>query len=141
MIPADPYGQALTVGSVPAMHAASPLTRDKVAVTEGERRLTWRQLDERSTRAAAALIRYGVRPGDPVATDEPVAELETDKITLEVYAPVAGTFSEILAEEGANVPVGAVLGRIEEGIPSTEAPHPPAEAGPSLSPLTRGEGL
>jgi 2-oxoglutarate dehydrogenase E2 component (dihydrolipoamide succinyltransferase) len=39
------------------------------------------------------------------------------------------------------VPVGAVLGRIEEGIPSTEAPHPPAEAGPSLSPLARGEGL
>ncbi len=67
MVPADPYGQALTVGSVPAMHAASPVTRDKVAVTEGERQLTWRELDERSTRVAAALIRYGVRPGDPVA--------------------------------------------------------------------------
>lgn len=67
MIPADPYGQALTVGSVPAMHAASPVTRDKVAVTEGERRLTWRELDERSTRVAAGLARYGVRPGEPVA--------------------------------------------------------------------------
>ena len=42
MIPGDPYGQALTVGSVPAGHAASPVTRDKVAVTDGERRLTWR---------------------------------------------------------------------------------------------------
>jgi acyl-CoA synthetase (AMP-forming)/AMP-acid ligase II len=67
VIPADPYGQALTVGSVPAMHAASPVTRDKVAVTEGERQLTWRELDERSTRVAAALIGYGVRPGEPVA--------------------------------------------------------------------------
>jgi fatty-acyl-CoA synthase len=65
--PGDPYQQALTVGSVPAMHAADPVTRDKVAVTEGERRLTWRELDERSTRAAVALIRYGVRPGEPVA--------------------------------------------------------------------------
>lgn len=67
MTPGDPYQQALTVGSVPAMHAADPVTRDKVAVTEGERRLTWRELDERSTRVAAALIRYGVRPGAPVA--------------------------------------------------------------------------
>lgn len=67
MISGDLYQQALTVGSVPAMHAANPVTRDKVAVTEGEYRLTWRELDERSTRVAVALIRYGVRPGEPVA--------------------------------------------------------------------------
>jgi acyl-CoA synthetase (AMP-forming)/AMP-acid ligase II len=65
--PADPYQQALTVGSVPALHAADPVTRDKVAVTEGGRRLTWRELDERSTRVAAGLLGYGVRPGEPVA--------------------------------------------------------------------------
>ncbi|HEY6491725.1 MAG TPA: AMP-binding protein, partial [Trebonia sp.] len=63
----DLYQQALTVGSVPAMHAADPVSRDKVAVIEGGRRLTWRELDERSTRVAAGLIRFGVRPGDPVA--------------------------------------------------------------------------
>ena len=67
MMSGDLYQQALTVGSVPAMHAADPVARHKVAVTEGERRLTWQELDERSTRLAAALIRYGVRPGEPVA--------------------------------------------------------------------------
>lgn len=67
MTPGDPYQQALTVGSVPAMHAADPVIGDKVAVTDGERRLTWRELDERSTRVAVGLIRYGVRPGEPVA--------------------------------------------------------------------------
>jgi acyl-CoA synthetase (AMP-forming)/AMP-acid ligase II len=67
MTSGDLYQQALTVGSVPAMHAADPVTRHKVAITEDERRLTWQELDERSTRVAAGLIRYGVRQGDPVA--------------------------------------------------------------------------
>src|SRR6266446_4147676 len=86
----------------------------------------------------ATVAKWLKRPGEAVTIDEPIAELETDKITLEVYAPAAGTLAEILAEEGANVPVGAVLGRIAEG--AAAAPHPPADAGPSLSPLARGEG-
>jgi long-chain acyl-CoA synthetase len=49
------------------MHAADPAARDKVAVTEGGRRLTWQELDERSARVAAGLVQYGVRPGEPVA--------------------------------------------------------------------------
>src|SRR6201987_4301075 len=89
----------------------------------------------------ATVAKWLKQPGEAVAIDEPVAELETDKITLEVYAPAAGTLAVILAEEGANVPVGAVLGRISEGVAAGTAPHPPADAGPSLSPLVRGEGL
>jgi 2-oxoglutarate dehydrogenase E2 component (dihydrolipoamide succinyltransferase) len=89
----------------------------------------------------ATVAKWLKHPGDAVAIDEPIAELETDKITLEVYAPAAGTLAEILAEEGANVPVGAVLGRIADGAALEAAPHPPADAGPSLSPLARGEGL
>src|SRR5439155_15139077 len=86
----------------------------------------------------ATVAKWLKRPGEAVTFDEPVAELETDKITLEVYAPVTGTLAEILAEEGANMPVGAVLGRIAEG--AAVSPHPPiADAGPSLSPLARGE--
>src|SRR6266403_1979433 len=88
----------------------------------------------------ATVAKWLKRPGEAVAIDEPIAELETDKITLEVYAPAAGSLAEILAEEGANVPVGAVLGRIADGA-EPAAPHPPADAGPSLSPLARGEGL
>jgi 2-oxoglutarate dehydrogenase E2 component (dihydrolipoamide succinyltransferase) len=89
----------------------------------------------------ATVAKWLKRAGEPVAVDEPVAELETDKITLEVYAPTAGTLPEILADEGANVPVGAVLGRITEGVALREAPHPPiADAtGPILS-RSAGEG-
>jgi 2-oxoglutarate dehydrogenase E2 component (dihydrolipoamide succinyltransferase) len=75
------------------------------------------------------------RLGDAVAVDEPVAELETDKVTLEVPAPAAGTLSEILAEEGANVPVGAVLGRIADRASARSAPHP----GPLPASGERGE--
>jgi 2-oxoglutarate dehydrogenase E2 component (dihydrolipoamide succinyltransferase) len=90
--------------------------------------------------AEATVSKWLKQPGEAVAIDEPVAELETDKVSLEINAPATGTLAEILVQEGANVPVGAVLGRIEEeGV--LRAPHPPAEAGPSLSPLARGEGL
>jgi 2-oxoglutarate dehydrogenase E2 component (dihydrolipoamide succinyltransferase) len=69
----------------------------------------------------ATVSKWLKRPGEPVELDEPVAELETDKVTLEVPAPVAGTLAEVLAAEGANVPVGAILGRITDGVP---AAHP-----------------
>src|SRR6201998_1612648 len=87
----------------------------------------------------ATVSKWLKRRGEPIALDEPIAELETDKVTLEVPAPAAGTLTEILAEEGANVPVGAVLGTIADGLAA--APHPPADASPSLSPLAPGEGL
>ncbi len=73
--------------------------------------------------AEATVAKWLKHPGDAVAIDEPVAELETDKITLEIYAPSAGTLSEILFEEGTNVRVGAVLGRIADGA-APAAPHP-----------------
>ena len=72
----------------------------------------------------ATVAKWLKRPGEAVAADEPVAELETDKVTLEVPAPASGTLSEILAEEGANVPVGAVLGTIADGVAAGAAPHP-----------------
>jgi len=93
----------------------------------------------------ATVAKWLKHPGEAVAVDEPVAELETDKISLEVYAPAAGTLAEVLAEEGTNVPVGAVLGRITEGATavSATAPHPsplPA-SGAREGPTTReGEG-
>ena len=53
--------------------------------------------------------------GDSVAQDETLLELETDKITVEVPAPVSGTLTEVVAETGATVEIGALLGRVEEG--------------------------
>jgi 2-oxoglutarate dehydrogenase E2 component (dihydrolipoamide succinyltransferase) len=72
----------------------------------------------------ATVAKWLKHPGEAVAADEPIAELETDKVTLEVPAPVSGTLSEILAQEGANVPVGAVLGTIADGLAAKAAPHP-----------------
>ena len=55
------------------------------------------------------------KEGDRVNTDEPLVELETDKVTLEVNSPISGTLSSILCEEGAEVEVGALLCVIDEG--------------------------
>ncbi|MDF1778088.1 MAG: 2-oxoglutarate dehydrogenase complex dihydrolipoyllysine-residue succinyltransferase [Rhizobiaceae bacterium] len=67
--------------------------------------------------------------GDTIAVDEPLVELETDKVTIEVPSPVAGTLSEILAKEGDTVGVDALLGQIAEGAAAapTEAKSAPAE--------------
>jgi 2-oxoglutarate dehydrogenase E2 component (dihydrolipoamide succinyltransferase) len=62
------------------------------------------------------------KAGDAVKADEPLVELETDKVTLEVNAPAAGVISEITAQEGATVEVGAVLGSIGEGGAAAKAP-------------------
>ena len=59
--------------------------------------------------------------GDDVAQDETLLELETDKVTLEVYAPAAGKLAEITADEGATVEVGAIVGRIAEEGEAAEA--------------------
>ena len=76
----------------------------------------------------ATVARWLKKAGDAVAMDDPLVELETDKVTLEVNAPAAGVLSEIVAPEGANVAVGAVLGRIGEG---TAKPAAPARAQPA----------
>ena len=63
----------------------------------------------------ATVARWIKTTGDNVAADEPVVELETDKVTLEVPAPAAGQIGDIVAEEGAVVEVGATLARLEKG--------------------------
>ena len=71
--------------------------------------------------------------GDPVDADEALVELETDKVTLEINAPIAGMLSEIRFEQGADVEVGAVLGVVAEGkICAAKAAEPPkpVEAAP-----------
>src|SRR5207302_8229606 len=81
----------------------------------------------------ATVARWLKQPGETITRDEPVVELETDKVTLEVPAPAAGTLGEIRAGEGTNVPVGAVLGIIADGAagsdPPPRAPPPPAGRG------------
>src|SRR3989440_12827507 len=77
----------------------------------------------------ATVAKWLKQPGEAIERDEPVVELETDKVTLEVPAPASGTLGEIRAAEGSNVPVGTVLGIIADGV-AASAPHPgPLPAG------------
>ncbi len=100
----------------------------------------------------ATVARWLKQPGDTVAMDDPLVELETDKVTLEVNAPAAGTLTDVLAVEGSNVAVGAVLGRIGEGAtkaalekaaaaPVATKPAPALQAPPGATPTGNGADL
>ena len=69
----------------------------------------------------ATIGRWFKHAGDPVKVDEPLVELETDKVTIEVPAPAAGVLSEIAVKDGETVAVGALLGLIQEGAASAKA--------------------
>jgi 2-oxoglutarate dehydrogenase E2 component (dihydrolipoamide succinyltransferase) len=90
----------------------------------------------------ATIGKWFKKVGDTVKADEPLAELETDKVTLEVNAPTAGVLAEIAAKEGETVAPGALLGQIANGAggditPATQAatarttPAPPTPAPPT----------
>jgi 2-oxoglutarate dehydrogenase E2 component (dihydrolipoamide succinyltransferase) len=74
----------------------------------------------------ATIGKWFKKPGDPVAVDEPLVELETDKVTIEVPAPAAGVLADIAAKDGETVAVGALLGQIREGaaVPGKASPAP-----------------
>jgi 2-oxoglutarate dehydrogenase E2 component (dihydrolipoamide succinyltransferase) len=83
----------------------------------------------------ATVARWLKKIGEKVAVDDPLVELETDKVTLEVNAAAAGVLSEIAADEGANVEVGGLLGYID-GAASAAAPaRKPAAAAAATSTL------
>jgi len=71
----------------------------------------------------ATIGKWLKKPGDAVAADEPLVELETDKVSVEVPAPAAGVLSEIVAAEGETVAVGAVIGLLEAGAVAAAAPR------------------
>ena len=82
----------------------------------------------------ATIGRWFKKAGDAVAVDEPLVELETDKVTIEVPAPSAGVLGEISAKDGDTVAVGALLGTIKDGAAGAAkpaaAPAKPAAAPP-----------
>jgi 2-oxoglutarate dehydrogenase E2 component (dihydrolipoamide succinyltransferase) len=96
----------------------------------------------------ATIGKWFKKPGEAVAVDEPLVELETDKVTIEVPAPATGVLADIAAKDGDTVAVGAVLGQIKEGAgvsaaaavksapaatPSAPSPSPPQSA-PAAAP-------
>src|SRR5580704_14077173 len=70
----------------------------------------------------ATVAKWLKKVGDAVRVDEPLVELETDKVTLEVNATAAGVISEIKVQQGGNVGVGAILGLIQEGSAAVTSP-------------------
>ncbi|MEA2831753.1 MAG: hypothetical protein QOF22_2501 [Bradyrhizobium sp.] len=95
----------------------------------------------------ATIGRWFKKAGDAVAVDEPLVELETDKVTIEVPAPSAGTLGDIVAKDGETVAVGALLGQINEGAagaaaakpapPSAKAAAPAAVAAAAPAPIQK----
>jgi 2-oxoglutarate dehydrogenase E2 component (dihydrolipoamide succinyltransferase) len=82
----------------------------------------------------ATVGKWFKQPGDAVAVDEPLVELETDKVTLEVPAPAAGVLSDIAAKTGETVGVAALLGQIKEGAAAAPAKAAPPAAKPPEAP-------
>src|SRR2546430_9402342 len=76
----------------------------------------------------ATIGRWFKKAGDAVAVDEPLVELETDKVTIEVPAPAAGVLGEIAAKDGDTVAVGALLGQITDGAGAAKTAAPAAAA-------------
>jgi len=88
----------------------------------------------------ATVAQWLKQPGETVAIDEAVVELETDKVTLEVNAGEAGVLSEIVVGEGENVEVGALLGRIgADGGAALAKPRPKTEAKSEAPPAAKSE--
>jgi 2-oxoglutarate dehydrogenase E2 component (dihydrolipoamide succinyltransferase) len=84
------------------------------------------------------LAQWLKKPGEAVAADEPIASLETDKVTVEVPSPVAGVLAEQLVKEGDTVAVGALIARIGEGGATASAPAQAAAAA-TTNPAGAGE--
>src|SRR4029077_5323494 len=106
----------------------------------------------------ATIGKWFKKAGDVVAVDEPLVELETDKVTIEVPAPAAGVLTDVAVKDGDTVAVGALLGAIKEGAgaapdakpgrktekaktgdaraeqPQLKEDRPPAEAPPRAAP-------
>jgi 2-oxoglutarate dehydrogenase E2 component (dihydrolipoamide succinyltransferase) len=76
----------------------------------------------------ATIAKWYKQPGEAVTADEPLVELETDKVTVEVPAPASGVLEAIVAKDGETVGVGALLGTLKEGATATAAAKPAAAA-------------
>jgi 2-oxoglutarate dehydrogenase E2 component (dihydrolipoamide succinyltransferase) len=101
-----------------------------VAWTEGIQVMTEIRVPTLGESVTEATIgKWFKKPGDPVAVDEPLVELETDKVTIEVPAPAAGVLGDIAAKDGQTVAVGALLGEIKDGAGAPAAKPTPSPTG------------
>ncbi|MCX7057334.1 MAG: 2-oxo acid dehydrogenase subunit E2 [Proteobacteria bacterium] len=90
-----------------------------------------RALDQQVVGTGSLLLRWLKQVGAPVGLDEPLLEIETDKVTVEICSPIAGTLHEILKEPESSVATGDLLARID----SSEVKAPVSATGTSVAPL------
>jgi 2-oxoglutarate dehydrogenase E2 component (dihydrolipoamide succinyltransferase) len=86
----------------------------------------------------ATIGKWFKKPGDAVAVDEPLVELETDKVTIEVPAPAAGVLETIEAKDGETVAVGALLGQIKDGAGAATTTGAPDKKQSTTAPIKAG---
>src|SRR4051794_22987497 len=86
------------------------------------------------------LAQWLKKPGEAVAADEPIASLETDKVSVEVPSPVAGVLAEQLGREGDTVAVGAVIARVDQNAAAGAAPSAPSPAQAAAATTTNPAG-
>src|SRR6478609_8435602 len=89
----------------------------------------------------ATIGRWFKKAGEAVAVDEPLVELETDKVTIEVPAPSAGVLGELAAKDGDTVAVGALLGMINDGAAAPKTMASDAPLAPSVRKLSSESGV
>src|SRR5690606_28043678 len=125
-------GGVLRLSALRARHAPAP-------AQEGSRMATDVKVPAAGESISEVIIGSWLKSvGDPVAVDEPIVEVETDKATLEVPSPIAGVLTEQLFAPGDTVPVGAVVARVDESQAGAAASRPaaaqPAAQGPAAEP-------
>lgn len=112
------------------MSLPTPAVPDRIGPTAMATDIKVPTLGESVT--TATIAKWLKKVGDAVAADEPLVELETDKVTVEVNAPAAGTLAEIVAAEGTEVEVGALLGSVTDAGRSVA--QPAANPSPGVNP-------
>ena len=124
-----PAGNGATAPATAAPEAApAPAPAPAVASGAGTIDIVIPELGESVTEGTVA--KWLKKVGEAVAVDEPLAEIETEKVTAELPSPGAGALAEILVEEGVDVEVGAVIGRIAAGAAATAQAQPAAAPAP-----------
>jgi 2-oxoglutarate dehydrogenase E2 component (dihydrolipoamide succinyltransferase) len=86
------------------------------------------------------ILRWLKRVGESVAENEPLIEIETDKVTVEVASPGTGVLREIIKQEQEEIAPGELLGRIESGAAAAAAPSAPAPSGAAAAPVASSAG-
>ena len=85
----------------------------------------------------ATVGKWYKKPGDAVKADEPLVELETDKVTIEIPAPASGVMGEILVKQGTTVAIGALLAGLNEGAAAAAMPTAAPMAQPASAPAAK----